>query len=80
LFNAPAQVVTAIKDAGYDLVDLAHNHILDSQLSGLISTSKHFTDAGIGTVGVYPEGNRSSAPLQIRDINGIKVAILAYAY
>ena len=80
LFNAPAEVVSAIKDTGYDMVDLAHNHILDSQLSGLISTSKAFTDAGIGTVDVYPEGNRGTAPLQIRDINGIKVAILAYAY
>lgn len=80
LFNAPAQVVSAIKDAGYDMVDLAHNHILDSHLSGLISTSKSFTDAGIGTVGVYPQGNRASSPLQIRDVNGIKVAILAYAY
>lgn len=80
LFNAPAEVVNAIKDAGYDMVDLAHNHILDSQLSGLISTSKAFTDMGIGTVGVYPEGNRDDAPLQIRNINGIKVAILAYAY
>ena len=80
LFNAPAEVVSAIKDTGYDMVDLAHNHILDSQLSGLISTSKAFTDAEIGTVGVYPEGNRGTAPLQIREINGIKVAILAYAY
>ena len=80
LFNAPAEVVTAIQDAGYDMVDLAHNHILDSQLSGLISTAKSFTDVGIGVVGVYPEGNRGTAPLQIRDINGIKVAILAYAY
>lgn len=80
LFNAPAEVVTAIKEAGYDVVDLAHNHILDSQLNGLISTSKAFTDAGIATVGVYPEGNRATAPLQIREVNGIKIAILAYAY
>ena len=80
LFNEPAEVVSAIKDTGYDMVDLAHNHILDSQLSGLISTSKAFTDAEIGTVGVYPEGNRGTAPLQIRKVNGIKVAILAYAY
>lgn len=80
LFNAPASVVDAIKDTGYDVIDLAHNHILDSQLSGLVSTSKAFTDAGIATVGVYPEGNRSTAPLVIREVNGIKVAILAYSY
>ena len=80
LFNAPSEVVAAIKEAGYDIVDLAHNHILDSQLNGLMSTSKAFTDAGIATVGVYPEGNRATAPLQIREVNGIKIAILAYAY
>ncbi len=80
LFNAPAEVVSAIKDAGYDVVDLAHNHILDSQLSGLISTSTNFTDKGIDTVGVYPEGNRAEAPLLIKEVNGIKIAILAYAY
>lgn len=80
LFNAPPEVVAAIKEAGYDIVDLAHNHILDSQLNGLISTSQAFTDAGIATVGVYPEGNRATAPLQIREVNGIKIAILAYAY
>ncbi|WP_303973372.1 CapA family protein [Streptococcus merionis] len=80
LFNAPAEVVTAIKAAGYDVMDLAHNHILDSYLSGLISTARSFTDVGIDTVGVYPEGNRSSAPLLIKEVNGIKIAILAYAY
>ena len=35
LFNAPESVVGAIKDAGYHVLDLAHNHILDSQLSDL---------------------------------------------
>lgn len=80
LFNAPASVVDAIKGAGYDVVDLAHNHILDSQLSGLISTSNYFTNQGIDTVGVYPEGNRATAPLLIKEVNGIKIAILAYAY
>ena len=30
LFNAPSEVVPAIKDAGYDVMDLGHNHILDS--------------------------------------------------
>ncbi|NKZ19589.1 CapA family protein [Streptococcus ovuberis] len=80
LFNAPASVATAIKAAGYDVLDLAHNHILDSYLSGLISTAKLFNDLGIATVGVYPEGNREAAPLLIKEVNGIKVAILAYAY
>ena len=31
LFNAPGEVMDAIKDAGYQVLDLAHNHIFDSQ-------------------------------------------------
>lgn len=80
LFNAPASVVTAIQETGYDVVDLAHNHILDSHLSGLISTVNAFRTAGVDTVGVYAEGNRATAPLTIREVKGIKIAILGYAY
>lgn len=61
-------------------MDLAHNHILDSHLSGLISTVNTFRDAGVDTVGVYAEGNRATAPLYIREVNGIRIAVLAYAY
>lgn len=80
LFNAPSIVASNIRDAGYDLVDLAHNHILDSHLSGLVSTVHTFREAGVDTVGVYAEGNRSAAPLYIREVNGIRIAVLAYAY
>lgn len=80
LFNAPASVAEDIRDAGYDVVDLAHNHILDSQLSGLISTVETFKNVGIDAVGVYATGNRVSAPIYIKEVNGIKIAILAYAY
>lgn len=80
LFNAPSIVATNIHDAGYDLVDLAHNHILDSHLSGLISTVNAFQQAGVDTVGVFSDGNRSTAPVYIREVNGIRIAVLAYAY
>ncbi|HFI0151071.1 TPA: CapA family protein [Streptococcus suis] len=80
LFNTPASVATAMAEAGYDVVDLAHNHILDSQLSGLISTVSAFKQVGIDSIGVYAEGNRNTAPIYIREVNGIKIAILGYAY
>ena len=40
LFNAPGEVMDAIKDAGYQVLDLAHNHILDSQIEGVVSTAR----------------------------------------
>lgn len=80
LFNAPGEVMGAIKDAGYQVLDLAHNHILDSQLEGVISTADAIEKAGITPIGVYTHEARDKAPLVIKEVNGIKVAFLAYSY
>ena len=80
LFNAPGEVMDAIKDAGYQVLDLAHNHILDSQIEGVVSTADAIEKAGMTPVGVYTHESRSEAPLVIKEVNGIKVAILAYSY
>ena len=80
LFNAPGEVMDAIKDAGYQVLDLAHNHILDSQIEGVVSTADAIEKAGMTPVGVYTPESRDQAPLVIKEVNGIKVAILAYSY
>lgn len=80
LFNAPGEVMDAIKDAGYQVLDLAHNHILDSQIEGVVSTVDAIEKAGMTPVGVYTHESRDKAPLLIKEVNGIKVAILAYSY
>ena len=80
LFNAPVEVMDAIKDAGYQVLDLAHNHILDSQLEGVISTADTIEKAGITPIGVYTHEPRDKAPLVIKEVNGIKIALLAYSY
>ncbi|MBJ8325424.1 CapA family protein [Streptococcus pacificus] len=79
LFNAPSEIAENLKSVGYDVVDLAHNHILDSQLAGALNTVDVFQDQGIDTVGVY-KTNREKEPFLIKEVNGIKIAILAYAY
>lgn len=80
LFNAPQSVVEAIKDAGYDVVDLAHNHILDSGFEGIASTVAAFQDKKIDCVGVFAKNPRSNSQILVKNINGIKIVILAYAY
>ncbi|HHT20824.1 MAG TPA: CapA family protein [Tissierellia bacterium] len=76
IFNAPPEVVPAIKDAGYDAMSLAHNHILDSHLPGLFSTAQAFRDGGIDVFGVQT----GEEDILIKDVNGIKVALLGYVY
>ena len=80
LFNAPVQIADTMKEVGYDVVDLAHNHILDTGLYGLKYTDKVFKDRGLDTVGVHADKKRSEDRILIKEVNGIKIAILAYAY
>lgn len=77
IFNAPPEVVTSIKKAGYDVLDLAHNHILDTGISGLLSTVDIFKQQGLETIGVATEDNQD---FLIKEIKGVKIALLAYAY
>lgn len=79
LFNAPSSIATTMKNTGYDVADIAHNHILDSYLSGAINTVDVFNSLGIDTIGVYTK-NRDKEPILIKKVNGIKIAILGYSY
>lgn len=76
IFNAPEDVVSAIKNAGYDAIDLAHNHILDTGISGLVYTANAFQKAGLDTFGV----NVPDDKILVKDVNGIKIAILGFSY
>ncbi|MGX7112490.1 CapA family protein [Gemella cuniculi] len=80
LFNAPKETADTMKSLGYDVVDLAHNHILDTGLYGLKYTAKTFKDLGLDVVGVHTEKKRSEDKILVKEVNGIKIAILAYAY
>ncbi len=72
LFNAPAEVMDAIKEAGYHVLDLAHNHILIRnlrelfQLEGVISTADIIEKAGITPIGVYTHEPRVQARWSLR--------------
>ena len=76
IFNAPESVITSIKNAGYDALDLAHNHILDTGLSGLKYTANAFQKAGLDTFGV----NVPDDKILVKNVNGIKIAILGFSY
>lgn len=79
LFNAPSSIAQTLKDTGYDVIDLAHNHILDSGLSGALETAQTFNKLGLDTIGIYQK-NRQKEDFLIKNVNGIKIAILGYSY
>ena len=70
-------MIQSIKDAGYDVLDLAHNHILDTGIEGLKYTANAFRKNGLDIFGVKVD---PSEGILVKEVNGIKVAILGFAY
>ena len=66
-------MIQSIKDAGYDVLDLAHNHILDTGIEGLKYTANAFRKKRTWYFRVKSTLWRHSCK---KEVNGIKVAIL----
>jgi len=76
-FRADPKIIEGLKFAGFDILSLANNHILDWGRKALEDTILNLNESGIETVGAgknYTEANR---PL-IKEVNGIKFTFLSY--
>lgn len=73
-FSSPPQTLEAIKDAGFDIMSTANNHILDQGIKGIIHTIEAIEAQGMKNIGSY--GDKPS-PL-MTDIDGIKLGFAAY--
>lgn len=78
-FNSPDAVADTLKQAGFDLVVTANNHSLDRGYNGGVRTLEVLHRAGLDTVGTYASLSDSKKFL-VKNIDGIKVAYLAYTY
>lgn len=76
LFNAPDEVLDAIKDAGFDVLSTANNHSLDTRKAGLIRTVQQIQSRGMDSIGTYVE--KPATRVLIKDVQGIKIAFLSY--
>jgi poly-gamma-glutamate synthesis protein (capsule biosynthesis protein) len=79
MFNSPDAVADTLKQAGFDLVVTANNHCLDRGYAGGVRTLQVLHQAGLDTVGTYASAEDSRKYL-VKNIDGIKVAYLAYTY
>lgn len=76
-FLAPPVAALALSQAGFDVLSLANNHILDYGLEGFEDTLRYLGVQGIWTVGAGWNADQARAPL-ILERNGLRVAFLAY--
>ena len=78
-FNSPEQLAYDLSEMGLDVLSTAGNHALDKGFSGLSNTLDVLDDANISHSGTYRTQEDRNSVL-IKDVNGVKVAILSYTY
>ncbi|MFC9469182.1 CapA family protein [Streptomyces coelicoflavus] len=78
-FLVPPQILTALKDVGYDTCSTASNHTFDHGLKAVRRTLDAMDEVGLGHTGSArtPEEAEKTT---VRDVNGVKVAHLAYSW
>ncbi|PKD43264.1 CapA family protein [Rhodohalobacter barkolensis] len=76
--KSPANAMPVLKKAGFDLVTLSNNHIMDYGEEGLYSTIKECKANGLATVGAGGSFEEASKPY-FCEISGLKIAILNIA-
>ena len=78
VFNAPPEAIKGITYAGFDVLSLANNHILDYGDVALMDTLKHLNQAAIHVVGLTQRDQPRQTPAVI-ERGGLKMAFLGYA-
>ncbi len=76
-FNTPDAILTALSNAGFDVLSTSNNHCLDRGINGLTRTIKMITENKMINVGSSIDGKNKYIT---KEINGIKVSILSYSY
>lgn len=79
-FNAPKEIATALKAAGFEGCDTASNHTYDRQASGVTQTLDMLDAAGLKHTGGTRNAQEAADPGVIYDVKGVKVGHLGYSY
>lgn len=77
MFNAPPELLTALREAGVDFVTMANNHILDRFYDGMLLTMDNVEAAGLAYGGVNRSKEEQLEP-NIVEVGGVKLGMLCY--
>ncbi len=77
-YQSAPQTARALKNAGFSVVTLANNHMMDFGAPALAETRKYLGDAGIACTGGGDTLAAARRPA-VMTVNGRKIAFLAYS-
>ena len=79
--NFPDEFADAVKNAGFDLVTTANNHLLDMEFAGAFRTIEILNQKKIDFIGSYAnDADKKNRSVKIIERGGLKLAILSYTY
>lgn len=76
-FNCPLEGAQAAKEMGVQLCITCNNHCCDQFWEGMLKSRENLRNMGFDTVGTYASPEENAQPY-IRDVNGIKVGVVAF--
>ncbi len=76
-FRAPLSSAMSLKLAGFDLLNLANNHVLDFGQEAFFDTLESLEEQGIAFCGAGQDENSTRNPI-ILERNGLRIAFLGY--
>ena len=77
---APLELPKALKSIGVDAVQTANSAAIRQGVSGLVTTLEAFDHVGLTALGTYADSAdfRSSGGYEIVEVNGIRIALIAF--
>ena len=78
-FNGPQAAGTALVDVGFDIVNIATNHMLDKKEAGLKGSIDFWNSQPVTLLGGYYDDD-DYENIRVVEKNGIKIAFVSYTY
>ncbi|MBR5539022.1 MAG: CapA family protein [Clostridia bacterium] len=78
-FNVPQELGDAVVDAGFDIIGLANNHMLDKGESGFLANLDYWETKDVTLIGAY-RNREAFDEITVIEQNGISIALLSFTY
>lgn len=77
-FNCPDALLDSVKDAGFDMLLTANNHIYDCRMPGLQRTMEKISEQGLAYIGTRK--TEEDSRYQVVEVNGIRIGMVCYTF
>jgi poly-gamma-glutamate synthesis protein (capsule biosynthesis protein) len=79
MFNSPQDLGLDLETLGFDVVNIANNHMLDRRADGLLSTMNFLGETDMLQIGGYKDTS-DYCKMRVMEKDGIKIAFLSFTY